>query len=112
MILYTFYPLGGGIDHWPSKSPTSPIDTFMLNNSRGDLRPSATSGGMFGASGANRNGAINGTVRSRNESPSGGAPHPNVVIDNLIRQWQLAEQRLLALIHNSYVPASDMTPAG
>lgn len=104
-------PSGGSMDHWPNKSPTSPIDTFMLPNNR-DIRGSAaTSGGMFGATGS-RNNALNGTVRSRNDSPSGASPHPNVVIDNLVRQWQLAEQRLLGLIHNAYVPASDMTPAG
>ena len=83
----------------------------MLPNNR-DLRSSAaTSSNLFGAAG-NRGNVLNGGVRSRNDSPSGAAPHPNVVIDNLIRQWQLAEQRLLALIHNAYVPASDMTPAG
>jgi len=102
---------GGSIDHWPNKTPTSPIDTFMLPNNRDIRSSSATTSGMFGATG-NRANALNGAVRSRNDSPSGATPHPNVVIDNLVRQWQLAEQRLLALIHNAYVPASDMTPAG
>ena len=83
----------------------------MLSNNRDIRTSSATSGGMFGST-ANRSNALNGTVRSRNDSPSGAGPHPNVVIDNLVRQWQLAEQRLLSLIHNAYVPASDMTPAG
>ena len=108
LIVVTF--AGAGIDLWPNKSPSSPIDNFMFSNNR-DLRSGATSSGMFGAT-TGRAGALNGGVRSRNDSPSSGSPHPNVVIDNLVRQWQLAEQRLLTLIHNAYVPASDMTPAG
>lgn len=80
----------------------------MLNHR--DVRAAAASStGLYGAQN-NRNVALNGPVRHRNESPSGN--HANMVIDNLVRQWQLAEQRLLTLIHNSYVPGSDMSPAG
>lgn len=42
-------------------------------------------------------------------SPTG---QENVIMDNLHREWTNAERRLLALIHNGYVPASNMAAAG
>ncbi|XP_039263337.2 uncharacterized protein LOC120339312 isoform X1 [Styela clava] len=42
-------------------------------------------------------------------SPTG---QEQVIMENLQREWANAERRLLALIHNGYVPASDMASAG
>nr|CAB3222742.1 zinc finger protein ArfGAP-1 [Phallusia mammillata] len=99
-----------GMDHWPGKSPTSPVDTFGLAASR-DARGSTD----FSASAGTRGFGINGKVtrsESTSASPSGVNREQQMIIENLLCQWKSAEQKLLSLIHNGYVPASDMTPAG
>ncbi|XP_076803246.1 uncharacterized protein LOC143447174 isoform X2 [Clavelina lepadiformis] len=99
----------GGIDQWPSKSPTSPIDNFMLLNGRDSRAGAPNMMRDFGAAGTSRSLSMNKV--SRNDSPSITGKQ-QVIIGNLLSHWKSAEQRLLSLIHNGYVPASDMTPAG
>lgn len=43
---------------------------------------------------------------------SNSSSHEQLIMENLIQQWSSAERKLLTLIHNGYVPASNMTAAG
>lgn len=49
-------------------------------------------------------------------APSSGkrpvASNQQVILDSLVQYWSQAERKLHELIHNRYVPASNMTAAG
>lgn len=54
--------------------------------------------------------AYYGQMKSQFPRSSGSQEH--VIMENLQQLWSSAERKLLALIHNGYVPASNMTAAG
>lgn len=98
------------MDQWPGKSPTSPVDPFGLPTAR-DPRTASDFSASAGTRGFNINGKVT-RAESTSASPSGVNREQQMIIENLLCQWKSAEQKLLSLIHNGYVPASDMAPAG
>ena len=101
-----------GLEQWQNaKSPTSPIDTFGLGAVR-DGRSSMSTPDFPALRNYRSNGRLQRSESVSSTSSAIPSREQQMIVENLECQWKSAELKLLSLIHNSYVPASDMTPAG
>lgn len=100
---------GGG-----AKSPTSPFDIRQGNNFSREFAARILSNKIAQQEQQQRQQQdnANANLPAPATTPNSNSTQQNVIMENLLRQWKSAEQRLLSLIHNGYVPASDMSPAG